>query len=121
MGFVVTVIILLLILSLISYLTRRKKPSARARISDISIEQLVQKESADGTNHIGQIDIDLGEISDVDWLDLDTHNIPRENFNAKVRWRNYGNRCDFKIVATAPDNGQLLTKTSDTYTTDCRT
>ena len=112
MGWLVVGLSLLLILGLIKRFFPARKKFGRHRAADVEIYDRVLRECTESDARSGEFDLDLDEISSLDWLELGTHAYTKEQFKALVKWRNQGTQCIYKYVASAGEGEEEVTKSS---------
>ena len=82
MGWLIVMIILFLNLSIIArYNAKRKKPG-RHKVTDVEIYDRVERECHESGKRQGEFAIDIAEISDLDWLEIGTHEFTQDQFKA---------------------------------------
>lgn len=112
MGWLIVGLFMLLMLKLIKGYTDRRKKLGRHKVADAAIYDRVERACLDSGERQGEFDIDLSEVSDLSWLELGSHEFPQDQFRAAVKWRNQGNQCIYKIVATAGEGEASVTRQS---------
>ncbi|MGR9106119.1 MAG: hypothetical protein ACU843_04220 [Gammaproteobacteria bacterium] len=115
MGWLITGFILILMLTLVARFSSKRRKPGRHRVTDVEIYDRVERECLDSGLRQGEFAIELDDLSDLDWLDLGSHDYSREDFHAAVKWRNQGNHCIYKIVATAGEGEHSITKHSQKH------
>ncbi len=116
MGWVIVALSVLIILSIISFFQGRKKKPAGNNIEDLGIYNQVLQACAESNSNSGQFEISLEELTNQAWLELDQHGLSIDQFDAVVKWRNKGNQCLYKIVATTGTDEESISRTSENYT-----
>lgn len=112
MGWLIVGLLLILILTVIGRARAKRNQPGRHRVADVEIYDRVERECLQSDERQGEFEIDLSEISDLGWLELGTHEFPADQFRAMVKWRNQGNQCIYKFVATAGEGEHSVTKHS---------
>lgn len=112
MGWLIVGLLLLLILGLSAHFRAKRKKPGRHKVADVNIYDEVERTCQESTESRGQFEIDLGELSELDWLELGSHSFAQDQFKAIVKWRNQGTQCIYKVVATAGEGDESITKQS---------
>ncbi|MCI0668501.1 MAG: hypothetical protein L0Y38_03820 [Methylococcaceae bacterium] len=112
MGWLIVGLLLILILSVIARIQAKRKRPGRHQVADTEIYDRVERECRQSGERQGEFEIDVTEISDLGWLELGSHSFSADQFSATVKWRNQGTQCIYKIVATAGQGENGVTKHS---------
>ncbi|MGH8547516.1 MAG: hypothetical protein ACRERU_02720 [Methylococcales bacterium] len=112
MGWLVVGFLLILILTVIARIQSKRKRPGRHRVADVEVYDRVERECLQSGARQGEFEIDLAEISDLSWLELGTHEFSKDQFRTTVKWRNQGNQCIYKFVATTGEGENGVTKHS---------
>ena len=83
--------------------------------NDHPLGHRIREECAKSSNYVGNFAIELSEMNDFDWLELSNSDSKLDDFSFTVKWRNYGTRCDYRIVATSSEETGADTITSEKY------
>ena len=112
MGWLIVGLFLLLILGIIAHFRNKRKKPGRHKVADVKLYDRVEYECLQTSEKRGEFEIDLTEVSDLGWLELGSHAFSQDQFSATVKWRNQGNQCIYKFVATAGEEENNITKQS---------
>ncbi|MCI0654104.1 MAG: hypothetical protein L0Y39_06465 [Methylococcaceae bacterium] len=104
---------MIVILTIIARFNAKRKRPGRHKVADVDVYDRVERECMQSGERQGEFEIDLEEISDLDWLELGSHEFSRDQFRATVKWRNQGTQCIYKFVATAGEGENSVTKQSN--------
>ncbi len=115
MGWLLYSLLLLFLVPVISYIYRRVRKGSNKQ-SDSVLDQRIKQACKDNTSYVGQFDIALSELSNIDWLNLSDHDLTQEDFSYVVKWRNYGNKYSYRIVATCTDATDTVSLKSEKIT-----
>ena len=112
MGWLIVGMIMFVAISLVSRINARRKKPGRHKVADVEIYDRVERECRNSEARQGEFEIDLDELSDLDWLELESHEFSKDRFRATVKWRNQGTQCIYKFVAIAGNAENGITKQS---------
>lgn len=89
------------------------------KVKGITIARLVKMECASitSTNHSGEFDIEIGELSQ-DIKDILTEGFTLEMVSAKVKWKKRGKKCVYTIEAKLDKDGTEITDSSQEFTVE---
>ncbi|MGH8500259.1 MAG: hypothetical protein ACRERV_15845 [Methylococcales bacterium] len=112
MGWLIVVLFLFASLTVIARIDSKRKRPGRHQVTDVELYDRVERECLESGERQGEFEIDLDEISDLDWLEIGSHEFSRGEFRTAVKWRNQGTHCIYKLVATAGEGENSVTKHS---------
>ena len=115
MGWLIVGLFFLVIVLITAFIYSRWKKNARGQTKDVSIYDRVERECLRSQENRGEFEITLDEVSDIEWLELETHPFAPDQFHVSVKWRNQGSQCIYKIVATAGIEENSVTKQSELH------
>ena len=115
MGWLLIALSILVLVPIIGYIYRRIRKGSNNQIN-IFIDERIKEYSKDNTNYVGQFDIELSELTHTDWLNLSDHDLTPKDFSYLVKWRNYGNKYSYRIVAACNDETDGATLSSEKIT-----
>ena len=115
MGWLIVGLSLFVILLITAFFYSRWKKNARGQVKDVTIYDRVERECQQSQENRGEFEITLDEVSDIEWLELETHPFSQDQFQVSVKWRNQGSQCMYKIVATASIEENSVTKLSELH------
>lgn len=112
MGWLIVVALMIGILTIVARIHSKRKSLGRHRVADVEIYDRVERDCLESGERQGEFAIDFDEITDLDWLELGSHEFSKDQFRATVKWRNQGNQCIYKFSATAGAGENAITKQS---------
>lgn len=112
MGWLIVGLLMITILTVVARINHKRTSPGRHRVADVAIYDRVERACRESSERQGEFEIDLHEISDLDWLEIGNHEFTKDQFRAVVKWRNQGNQCIYKFVATAGSDENAVTKQS---------
>lgn len=113
MGWLIVGLCLLLILGVITHFQSKRKKPGRHKVADVELYDQVERICLQSSEKRGEFEFELKEVSDLGWLELGSHPFSQDQFSAIVKWRNQGNQCIYRIVATAGKEENHTTKQSE--------
>jgi len=82
------------------------------KVTGIAVDRLVKMECASATGNGGEMDVEIGELSQ-SMLDILTQGFTLEMVSAKIKWRKTSRGCVYTIEAKLNDGEDTITRESD--------
>ncbi len=114
MGWLIFGLFLLILLGILGFLNAGRKRK-KALKSNRPLDEKVLDACKNNSNYVGNFVVQETEIGDIDWLELTNGAPALSDFTFVVKWRSYGTKCDYKIVATSSEEHGGVVKTSEKY------
>ena len=115
MGWLLFGLMFMVMLALIGSIYARIQRNKKYK-NDHPLGERILVECENNSNYVGNFDIEASEMNDSDWLQLSENEPKFDDFRFMVKWRNYGTRCDYRIIATSSEETGAVTKSSEKYT-----
>ncbi len=115
MGWLLFGLMFMIMLALIGTIYARIQHNKKYK-NDHPLGRRIREECENSSNYIGNFAIESSDMNDSDWFELSESDPKMDDFSFMVKWRNYGTRCDYRIVATSSEETDEVTKTSEKYT-----